>query len=95
MGEEKRGLPATGFRGWAHSGQNFAVSVTWLPQLAQASASGAAHSSQNFAPVRFSGPHFEHFIGRPEAVETSRVTSVASRTTGNNAYVRFPACRKV
>jgi hypothetical protein len=38
------------------------VDVTWLPQLSQARASGAAHSSQNFALALFSCWHFGHFI---------------------------------
>jgi hypothetical protein len=43
-----------------------AVDVTWLPQLSQARASGAAHSSQNFALALFSCWHFGHFIAGPE-----------------------------
>jgi hypothetical protein len=53
------------FRGWAHSGQNLAVGDTWLPQLGQAGASGAAHSSQNFAVAGFSCWHLRHSIAYP------------------------------
>jgi hypothetical protein len=48
--------------GWAHSEQNFAVEDSRAPQLAHARASGAAHSSQNFALALFSCWHREHFI---------------------------------
>jgi hypothetical protein len=48
--------------GWAHSGQNLAVGESWLPQFAHMRANGAAHSSQNFDPLRFSCPHFEQLI---------------------------------
>src|SRR5262249_9457017 len=68
-----------GLRGWPHWGQYLAVDVTWLPQLSQARASGAAHSSQNFALALFSCWHFGHFIagpeGRSEPVGPARVTS--------------------
>src|SRR5262245_36348848 len=37
-----------------HSSQNFAAARRWAPQLAQARGRGAAHSSQNLAPERFS-----------------------------------------
>src|SRR5262249_8677977 len=68
-----------GLRGWPHWGQYLAVDVTWLPQLSQARASGAAHSSQNFALALFSCWHFGHFIagpeGRSEPDGPARVTS--------------------
>src|SRR6266508_2812987 len=48
--------------GWAHSEQNLAVGGSWAPQLTHARARGAAHSSQNFAPGRFSCWHRAHFI---------------------------------
>src|SRR3972149_2021589 len=47
--------------GWAHSEQNFALGESWAPQLVHTRAKGAAHSSQNFAPARFSCWHFKHF----------------------------------
>src|SRR5262249_36888462 len=46
--------------GWAHSEQDFAVAESWAPQWLQARASGAAHSSQNLAPGRFSCRQREH-----------------------------------
>jgi hypothetical protein len=85
----KRDSLAGARSGCAHSGQNFAVVETWLPQFGHVRASGAAHSSQNFAPDRFSCRHFEHFIRAPSGDCRSRVTSVASRTNGNNAYVQL------
>src|SRR5215510_7400716 len=48
--------------GWAHSEQKLAVGESAAPQLAHARARGAAHSSQNFAPRRFSCWHRGHFI---------------------------------
>jgi hypothetical protein len=47
--------------GSAHSGQNFAVGESWVPQFAQVWTSGAAHSSQNVAWARFSCWHRGHF----------------------------------
>src|SRR3990172_2630700 len=49
--------------GRAHSEQNFALGESWAPQLVHTRAKGAAHSSQNFAPERFSCWHFKHFTG--------------------------------
>src|SRR5262249_39571208 len=63
---------------------NFAVVEAALPQFGHVRARGAAHSSQNFAPVRFSCRHFEHFIRAPSGVVGSRVTRVASRAAHNN-----------
>src|SRR5215813_14532726 len=51
--------------GWAHVGQNFAVADNCRPQLEQARARGAAHSSQNMAPISFSCWHRGHFIAEP------------------------------
>jgi len=59
LGVYESGVPNLGrapgsLAGWAHSEQNLAVGASWVPQFAQIRASGAAHSSQNFACDRFS-----------------------------------------
>src|SRR5262249_42855072 len=66
LGRGKAGIVPNGTYGMATLGQNLAVDVTWLPQLSQARASGAAHSSQNFALSVFSCRHFGHFIVGPK-----------------------------
>src|SRR5437016_7276923 len=49
-------------RGCAHSGQNFALGESWVPQFAQVRTSGVAHSSQNFACEGFWCWHRGHCI---------------------------------
>ena len=50
--------PATG-NGWAQSPQNFSPGWLRAPHDGHGSASGAAHSEQNFRPARFSVPQLE------------------------------------
>jgi hypothetical protein len=61
-----RDLPVTGLELFEQP-YNFAVAESWLPQFEQVRASGVAHSSQNFAPERFSCWHRGHCISPPES----------------------------
>jgi hypothetical protein len=62
-GATNRGSLAAGCAtGCAHSGQNFAVAESEVPQLAQVRASGVAHSSQNLARGEFSCWHRGQFM---------------------------------
>jgi hypothetical protein len=69
-----RDLPVTGLELFEQP-CNFAVAESWLPQFEQVRASGVAHSSQNFAPERFSCWHRGHFIqpSRARPVTVRRV----------------------
>src|SRR5262245_57477055 len=80
--------------GWAHSEQNLAVAESWAPQFAHTRASGAAHSSQNFAPVLFSCWHRAHFIvslGIPRNSMAESVTELAAEDDVLVRITRSPA----
>jgi len=87
LGEAKRGSSATGFKGWPHSEQNFAVDDTELPQLIQARVSGAAHCSQNFASSLFTWRQFAHFIVKPAGGRTTCPANVTSRTRAGKIHL--------
>ena len=77
-----------GSAGWAHSEQNLALGESWLPQLVHVRGKSAAHSSQNFAPDRFSCWHRGHFIlklGLASASESLRLGCMLFNITSAEA----------
>ena len=80
--------------GRAHSGQNFAVAESGVPQFAQVRGSVAAHSSQNLAGSRFSCWHRGHFMRRrPRSAVTHHVAGTIR--TGSSTHPRLLArCRQ-
>ena len=91
-GRSKPGI-VSGLRGWPHWEQNLAVAETSLPQLAHilAGASGAAHSSQNFAP-QCSRAGTSGISSRPRRKKRAGcAASVTPRMMDNKALVPFPS----
>jgi len=75
---------------WPQSGQYFAVPGRGLPHCEQLRVSGAAHSSQNFAPARFSCWQRGHFMPLSRPIDDVAISLVlAHRITDSGDASSF------